>query len=174
VTRPDVSLEALTAERFLAAIAEGARLRGFDHTNRWDLAHVLAGYPERVATASAGELSGPGYFDQQVIVTRGRQLARAGLVRGCTDGCRGDFEILDPPREPEPEPEWSTDLPEDGAGVGDVIVIDTDGVEYRLEWSESADAGGPHGITGWAEALDGMHMLPDVVAKWRPLTRWEE
>jgi hypothetical protein len=167
---PVLTLEALTRMRFVEAMTEAGRLRGHSTGNRWDMAHVLAGHPERVGGVQG--MYGGEYIDQRVLMVRARDLQREGIIGGCTCGCRGDFELRLPRRPAEPEPEWAPprSLPE---VEHDVIVIDTNGAEWRLEWTDRADDGSPHGVTGWAEVIDGMHMDYDVIEKWRPLTRWE-
>lgn len=87
-------------EAFIKAIKEAIRRRnlqppipehGWITATRWDVHAVLAGHPELVGTARAGD--GPSRVPAKVVLAKAKRLVKRGLIDGCTCGCRGDFEV---------------------------------------------------------------------------------
>ena len=77
----------ITADAFLAAVDDAARLRGFSMATRWDVAAVLAGHPEDVGENPVDYPEVP----ERVVLAKARKLIRQGRMGGCACGCRGDF-----------------------------------------------------------------------------------
>lgn len=81
-------------ELFVDAVNEAIERRGrkWATATRWDVAAVLAGHPELVAT-------GPGTWDfpaapAKVVLAKAKRLILRGVLDGCFCGCRGDFEPM--------------------------------------------------------------------------------
>lgn len=88
---------------FLAAITEVIRIRNEDQpldapwiwASRWDIAAVLTGHAEHVATAPQDYPDMP----QKIVLAKAKRLIRRKLLDGCYCGCRGDFEPTERGRE---------------------------------------------------------------------------
>jgi hypothetical protein len=88
----------ISDEAFLDAIRTVHHVRWNDNpqwigASIWDVGAVLGGHPEWCGQpeATQDELAA---FPDKVLRAKARRLIKRGLIKGCTCGCRGDFEIM--------------------------------------------------------------------------------
>jgi len=79
---------------FMRAVTTAAEIRGHEHASRWDVALVLSGFPDLVGMNFWEFIDEEQLIPWKIVVAKARKLIRAGHLRGCYCGCRGDFQVV--------------------------------------------------------------------------------